>query len=100
MPKLAHSTQVSFKNLHQAHSTYYGVTLDGTIQKTLLKDDLVIPSKPLAEAIALEWDSQPDEMILSNLSLNKIMTKNFKILNDPREIQEMRDELYTLLEND
>jgi chaperone required for assembly of F1-ATPase len=35
---------------------YFGVTLDGQLQKTLLKDDLLIPTKALAQAIANEWD--------------------------------------------
>ena len=38
--------------------------------------------------------------MLKKLSLNKMMAKNVEIVKDQKEIQEMRDELYTMLEND
>jgi chaperone required for assembly of F1-ATPase len=35
---------------------FYGVQLDNRVIKTLYKDDLLIPTKALAEAVAEEWD--------------------------------------------
>jgi chaperone required for assembly of F1-ATPase len=43
--------------LQHSHDKYYAVTLDGRVTKTLYKDDLCIPSRALAVAIAEEWDS-------------------------------------------
>jgi len=34
------------------------VTLDGKVTKTLYKDDLCLPTRALAVALAEEWDSQ------------------------------------------
>lgn len=56
------------------------MTLDGSIIKTLTKDDLLIPSKALADAIASEWDQQSDTLVVKNLLLNKLMTSNMRLL--------------------
>jgi chaperone required for assembly of F1-ATPase len=76
------------------------VTLDGSVQKTLKKDDLLSPSKALADAIASEWDQQSDTLVVKNLLLNKLMTSNMQLLSDPKEITLMRAAVYTHLEND
>jgi chaperone required for assembly of F1-ATPase len=44
-------------NLSLSHDKYYGVTLDGKVTKTLYKDDLLLPTKALAIALAEEWES-------------------------------------------
>ena len=55
------------------------MTLDGSIIKTLKKDDLIIPSKALADAIASEWDQQSKTIVVKNLLLNKLMTSNMRL---------------------
>lgn len=57
MPKLQPEQKVSLQYLQHSHDKYYAVTLDGRVTKTLYKDDLCIPSRALAVAIAEEWDS-------------------------------------------
>ena len=36
---------------------YWSVSLDGKTMKTMYKDNLFIPTKALAVALAEEWDS-------------------------------------------
>lgn len=36
---------------------YWAVTLDGKVTKTIYKDNLMLPTKALAVALAEEWDS-------------------------------------------
>jgi len=36
---------------------YWAVTLDGKATKTMFKDNLFIPTKALAVALAEEWES-------------------------------------------
>jgi len=36
---------------------YWAVSLDGKVIKTIYKDDLLLPTKALAIALAEEWDS-------------------------------------------
>ena len=38
----------------------WGITLDGRAVKTPSKLDLAVPTRPMAEAIATEWDAQED----------------------------------------
>jgi len=45
------------QNLHLSKDKYYAVTLDGKVTKTLYKDDLCLPNRALAVALAEEWDS-------------------------------------------
>ena len=54
--KLAKGEQVSFNNLSLSDK-YWAVSLDGKIIKTIYKDDLLLPTKALAIALAEEWDS-------------------------------------------
>ncbi len=52
---LAPGTEVNLTNLSKSQK-YYAVTLDGRVTKTIYKDDLFVPSRALAVAIAEEWD--------------------------------------------
>ncbi len=48
---------------------YWAVTLDGKVTKTMYKDNLLIPSKGLAVALAEEWESQHENINLKTLHL-------------------------------
>jgi len=48
--------KVGLHNLSSSNQ-FYSVQLDGRSVKTLYKDDLLIPSLPLAMAVAEEWES-------------------------------------------
>ena len=67
-PKL-NGANVTLQNLHLADK-YYAVTLDGRVTKTLYKDELLVPSRALAVAIAEEWDMQGEKIDLKTLKLN------------------------------
>ena len=51
-----HTGLVDLSNLSKSDK-YYAVTLDGRVTKTLYKDNLLLPSRALAVAVAEEWDS-------------------------------------------
>lgn len=55
--KLQATEKVNMNNLSMSHDTYWAVTLDGRVTKTFFKDDLLIPSRSLAVALAEEWES-------------------------------------------
>ena len=57
LEKLDKTQKVSLNNLRLSHDKYYAVTLDGKVTKTLYKDDLCLPTRALAVALAEEWDS-------------------------------------------
>ena len=42
--------------IREGKDKFYGITLDGRLMKTMYKDPLHIPSRPLALALAEEWD--------------------------------------------
>ena len=44
-------------NISLSHDKYYAVTLDGKVIKTLYKDNLFLPTRALAVALAEEWES-------------------------------------------
>ncbi|MGH1350451.1 MAG: ATP12 family chaperone protein [Methyloligellaceae bacterium] len=50
----------------------FSVQLDGKSIKTPVKNPLVIPSKPLALAIADEWDAQEEHIDPANMLLTKL----------------------------
>lgn len=91
---------MSLQNLSRSHDRYWAVTLDGKVTKTLYKDDLCLPSRALAVALAEEWDSQHEALDMKTLKLNLILSKAIRTQNDPTLVHYMRDQLYTLLEND
>lgn len=49
-----------------------GITLDGRNVKTPLKAALVLPTRPLAEAVAAEWDAQVDVIKPHAMPLTKL----------------------------
>lgn len=51
-------TQVGIEKLGQG----YVITLDDRLVRTPAKAELVLPSRPLAERIAREWDAQEEEI--------------------------------------
>lgn len=67
-PTLAKEEQITFNNLSRSDK-YWAVTLDGKVTKTMYKDNLFIPSKALAVAIAEEWESQHENINLKSLHL-------------------------------
>ena len=68
---------ISLKNLSKAlkDKPFYGITLNDRVIKTIYKDDLMIASKPLADSLAKEWDSQTDSFNPSSLRLNTLVSK-------------------------
>lgn len=68
--RLQASEQVTLNNLSMSHDTYWAVTLDGRVTKTFFKDDLLIPSRSLAVALAEEWETQGETIDIKSLHLN------------------------------
>lgn len=90
---------VTLNNLSKA-DTYFAVTLDGRVTKTLYKDDLVVPSRALAVAIAEEWDMQGERVDMKTLKLNQMLAKAVRSCHDPYLVNWMRTQVQTILEND
>lgn len=71
----------------QAYETGYGVFLDGKPIATAGKSPLVVPTEPLATAIASEWHAQKDtidpltmpQMRLANTTIDRIMHARLEI---------------------
>lgn len=55
--KLNNDEKVSYQNLSLSADKYWAVTLDGKVTKSMYKDDLLLPTKALAVALAEEWES-------------------------------------------
>ena len=49
-----------------------GIALDGRAVRTPMKAPLVLPTRPLAEAVAAEWDAQGDKIAPSTLLFTKL----------------------------
>ena len=62
------------------------ITLDGKPIKTPLKQDLSVPALNLGEAIAEEWRSQKDHIIVESMILTKLantaIDRTFKLKNE------------------
>jgi chaperone required for assembly of F1-ATPase len=76
------------------------VTLDGRLTKTVYKDDLLIPSRSLAVAIAEEWDMQGEKIDLKDLKLNHMLAKAVRASNDEVLLKYMKTTIQNTLEND
>jgi len=98
LPKL-NGENVTLQNLHLADK-YFAVALDGRVTKTLYKDDLCIPSRALAVAIAEEWDMQGEKIDLKTLKINQMIAKAIRSFHDPTLVTWMRTEIQNILEND
>ena len=57
LEKIHATEKVSLDNLSKSHDKYWAITLDGRVIKTFFKDQLAIPSRALAVALAEEWES-------------------------------------------
>jgi chaperone required for assembly of F1-ATPase len=55
--KLNSNEKVTLNNISLSHDKYYAVTLDGKVIKTLYKDNLLLPTRAVAVALAEEWES-------------------------------------------
>lgn len=109
---LGPNEKIDFRNLSATEGKYWAVTLDGKVTKTMYKDSLLIPSKAMAVALAEEWDSQQENISLKSLHLvstfrktkkcwqNNFLAKCVRAANDDSLQNYMREELYTILEND
>lgn len=76
------------------------MTLDGRVTKTVYKDDLLIPSRALAVALAEEWDMQRDKIDLKDLKLNHMLAKAVRASNDEVLMKYMKTTIQNTLEND
>lgn len=70
--------KVTLNNLSMSHDIYWAVTLDGRVTKTFYKDDLLIPSRSLAVALASEWEAQGDTIDIKSLHLNQMVAKAWR----------------------
>jgi chaperone required for assembly of F1-ATPase len=50
----------------------WGVALDGRAMRTPGRNELIVPSEPLAAAIAAEWESQRDEIRPATMPLSRL----------------------------
>ena len=76
-PKLPAGEAVNVNNLSLSDN-YWAVTLDGKVTKTMYKDNLMIPTKAMAVALAEEWDSQQEHINLKTLYLVSFASLIFK----------------------
>ena len=79
---------------------FYGVKLDNRVIKTMYKDDLFIPSRALAVALAEEWESQGEFLDIRQLYINNMMAKGVRAMHDPSLTSYMEEELQRIFEND
>ena len=78
--KIAAGDQIGFNNLSLSHDRYWAVTLDGKVTKTMYKDNLLIPTKAMAVALAEEWESQHESINLKSLHLVSKLVSTHKCL--------------------
>jgi hypothetical protein len=64
------------------HKEYYGILLDGRRCKSMHLDELKIPSKKLALAMALEWQSQKDLINFHKMHLYFHISNGIRISKD------------------
>lgn len=74
------------------------VSLDGRPVKTPARSGLILPTKPLAQIIAEEWDQQKDELDLSSMTLTRLA--NVAIDRTPSARIDMIDEIARYAETD
>lgn len=66
----------------------------------MYKDELFIPSRALAVALAQEWDSQHEVIDLRQFHLNYVVAKCVHLTHDLSLVANMQAELLRILEND
>jgi chaperone required for assembly of F1-ATPase len=64
----------------------YAITLDGRPVKTPGKRDLLVPSGPLAAAIAEEWNAQEEEVRVRTMPLTRLATTTVDRVATQREV--------------
>lgn len=50
----------------------FGIALDGRVVKTPMKASLLLPTRPLAEAVAAEWDAQGEKINPATMPFTKL----------------------------
>lgn len=53
--------------------TGFGIALDGRAARSPGKRQLVVPSRPLAQAVAAEWEAQGDEILAETMPLTRLV---------------------------
>ena len=66
----------------------YAIQLDGKVVKTPLGQDMVALTKPLAEAVVLEWASQEDKVKPETMPITQILTTRIDKIRDRDKITE------------
>ena len=79
---------------------FYGVELDGRLIKTMYKEDMLIPNRALAVALAEEWDAQLDTIDMRAMHLNTMVAKGVRVIHDHPLQDYMRKEATKIFEND
>lgn len=74
------------------------VSLDGRPVKTPARSGLILPSEPLAQIIAEEWDQQDDQLDLQSMTLTRLA--NVAIDRTPDSRSDMIEELARYAETD
>lgn len=80
--------------------TFYSVKLDDRVIKSMYKDELLIPSRALAVALAEEWESQMDYLDMRTLFLNNMIAKGIRAIYDEELLLYMQDEMIKIIQND
>lgn len=77
-------TLVSCKKVDEG----YALQLDGKVVKTPLGQDMIALTKPLADAITLEWASQEDKIKPETMPITQILTTRIDKARDREAITE------------
>ena len=78
---LEKGAKVDLTNLSKSHE-YWSVALDKRTLKTMYKDELLLPSRALAAAVAQEWESQHDVIDLRTFHINNAISKGVRASHD------------------
>ena len=99
---LGQNEQASFKNMSRVSkdTQYWAIKLDKRVIKTMYKEELYIPSRALAVALAQEWDSQNEVIDLRQFHLNYVVAKAVHLTQDDTLVGNLQAELQRILEND
>lgn len=68
------------------HEDGHAILLDGRAVKTPSKHPLAMPSLPLAEAVAAEWEAQKDEIDPRNMRLTKLANTAIDLVAPRRDL--------------
>ena len=94
--------EINLGNLQRIRpsESYFAISLDGRVIKTMYKNPLPIPSRALAVALAAEWDQQIDTIDMRQMHLNTMMAKAIKCSYDPSLVDYMSNEIVKVIDND